>query len=203
VRPVTGDALLVGMGERYDLLVDVGDGVFPLVAVAEGKGGRAFAVLRTSRGATPPADVRPAELDRLLVTVADLRATSGVDLGPRPPTRSYRLALDGDMDRYRWTINGKTHHQAAPLEVQEGDRVRLVFENRSMMFHPMHLHGHTFQLQRAGSRGPGPRKDTVIVRPMERITVEFQAANPGRWMLHCHNAYHQAAGMMTTLAYQP
>jgi len=203
VRPVTGDALLVGMGERYDLLVDVGDGVFPLVAVAEGKGGRAFAVLRTSRGATPRADVGPAELDRLLVTVADLRATGAVDLGKRPPTRSYRLALDGDMDNYRWTINGKTHHQAVPLEVQEGERVRLVFENRSMMFHPMHLHGHTFQVQREGSRGPGPRKDTVIVRPMERITVEFQAANPGRWMLHCHNAYHQAAGMMTTLAYQP
>jgi len=177
-------------------------GVFPLVAVAEGKGGRAFAVLRTSSGATPRADVGPAELDRLLVTVADLRATGAVDLGKRPPTRSYRLALDGDMDNYRWTINGKTHHQAVPLEVQEGERVRLVFENRSMMFHPMHLHGHTFQVQREGSRGPGPRKDTVIVRPMERITVEFEAANPGRWMLHCHNAYHQAAGMMTTLAYQ-
>ena len=203
VRPVTGDALLVGMGERYDLLVDLRDGVFPLVAVAEGKGGRAFAVVRTSRGATRSADVRPAELDRLLVTVADLQATGAVDLGTRSPTRSYRLVLDGDMDSYRWTINGKTHHEAAPLDIREGERVRLEFENRSMMFHPMHLHGHTFQVQRAGNRRPGPRKDTVIVRPMERITVEFEAGNPGRWMLHCHNAYHQAAGMMTTLAYLP
>jgi FtsP/CotA-like multicopper oxidase with cupredoxin domain len=203
VRPVTGDALLLGMGERYDLLVDLQDGVFPLVAVAEGKGGRAFAVVRTSRGAKPRASVRPPELDRLVITVADLRATAAVDLGPRSPTRTYRLALDGDMNRYRWTINGKTHHAAAPLHLREGERVRLIFENRSMMFHPMHLHGHTFQLQRAGSRRPGPRKDTVIVRPMERITVDFEAGNPGRWMLHCHNAYHQAAGMMTTLAYLP
>jgi FtsP/CotA-like multicopper oxidase with cupredoxin domain len=203
VRPVTGDALLVGMGERYDLLVDVGDGVFPLVAVAEGKGGQALAVVRTGRGATPPVKVRPVELDRVLVTVADLRAADAVDLGTRAPTRSYRLVLDGDMQRYRWTINGTTHHQVAPLDVRVGDRVRLVFENRSMMFHPMHLHGHTFQVQRTGRRRPGPRKDTVIVRPMERITVAFNADNPGRWMLHCHNAYHQAAGMMTTLAYQP
>ena len=43
----------------------------------------------------------------------------------------------------------------------------------------------------------------MIVRPMERITVEFEAGNRGRWMLHCHNAYHQAAGMMTTLSYLP
>jgi len=203
VRPVTGDAVLVGMGERYDLLVDLRDGVFPLVAVAEGKGGQVLAVVRTSPGATPRADVGPAELDRMLVTVEDLRATGAVDLGPRSPTRSYRLALDGDMDRYRWTINGKTHHEAAPLEVGEGERLRLVFENRSMMFHPMHLHGHTFQVQRAGKRRPGPRKDTVIVRPLERLTVELDAGNPGRWMLHCHNAYHQAAGMMTTLSYLP
>jgi multicopper oxidase len=71
------------------------------------------------------------------------------------------------------------------------------------MFHPMHLHGHTFQVRRTGARNPGPRKDTVIVRPGERVTVDFDAANPGRWMLHCHNAYHQAGGMMTELIYAP
>ena len=86
-----------------------------------------------------------------------------------------------------------------PLEVRDGERVRLVFENRSMMFHPMHLHGHTFQV-RDGHR-PGPRKDTVVVRPMRRVTVDLETANPGQWMIHCHNAYHQQAGMMTTLSY--
>jgi FtsP/CotA-like multicopper oxidase with cupredoxin domain len=35
------------------------------------------------------------------------------------------------------------------------------------------------------------------------VTVDLDARNPGRWMLHCHNAYHQASGMMTTLAYLP
>jgi FtsP/CotA-like multicopper oxidase with cupredoxin domain len=68
-----------------------------------------------------------------------------------------------------------------------------------MLFHPMHLHGHTFQV-RDGSR-PGARKDTVVVRPMQRVTVDLEASNPGQWMVHCHNAYHQEAGMMTTLSY--
>jgi FtsP/CotA-like multicopper oxidase with cupredoxin domain len=70
------------------------------------------------------------------------------------------------------------------------------------MFHPMHLHGHTFQVRRTGDRVPGPRKDTVIVRPTERVVVDFDAGNPGHWMLHCHNAYHAAGGMMTELVYE-
>jgi multicopper oxidase len=202
IRPVTGDALLIAMGERYDVQVELGDGAFPLVALAEGKDARAFAVVRTGSGATPGAGVRPAELDRWVVTVADLDADPAVDLGRRPVARTHRLVLDGDMQTYRWTINGHAHHGGAPLTARQGERVRLQFENRSPMFHPMHLHGHTFQVRRAVERLPGPRKDTVIVRPLERVTVELDADNPGRWMLHCHNAYHQAGGMMTTLAYE-
>jgi FtsP/CotA-like multicopper oxidase with cupredoxin domain len=202
VLPVTGDALLVGMGERYDLIVQVEDGAFPLVAVAEGKAAQALAVVRTSQGSAPRANARPKELRGRLLTVGDLQAAAGADLGRAAPQRTHRLVLDGSMEPYRWTINGRTMHKSAPLQVREGERVRLVFENRSTMFHPMHLHGHTFQVRQAHTRAPGPRKDTVIVRPKERVTVDFDAANPGRWMLHCHNAYHAAGGMMTELSYE-
>jgi multicopper oxidase len=202
VHPVTGDALLLAMGERYDAIVQVQDGVFPLVAVAEGKGAQGLAVIRTNRGTAPRATANPKELRRRLLTVNDLQATPDVDLGPVAPQRSHRLVLDGSMSTYRWTINGHTMHGGAPLKVRLGERVRLVFENRSTMFHPMHLHGHTFQVRRTGDRVPGPRKDTVIVRPTERVVVDFDAGNPGRWMLHCHNAYHAAGGMMTELVYE-
>lgn len=69
-----------------------------------------------------------------------------------------------------------------------------------MMWHPMHLHGHTFQVIKPDGSA-GPRKDTVIVLPMQRLTVALVADNPGLWMLHCHNTYHQRAGMMTRLNY--
>jgi FtsP/CotA-like multicopper oxidase with cupredoxin domain len=203
VLPVTTDALLLGMGERYDAIAELDGGVFPLVAVAEGKSAQALAVVRTGRGPTPGPNVRLPELGRRLLTVDDLQASPGVDLARVSPHRTHRLVLDGNMATYRWTINGHTMHKGAPLEVREGERVRLVFDNRSTMFHPMHLHGHTFQVRRSGARAPGPRKDTVIVRPGERVTVDFDAGNPGRWMLHCHNAYHQAGGMMTELIYAP
>ena len=54
-------------------------------------------------------------------------------------------------------------------------------------------------LQADGRRGP--RKDTLIVLPKQKLTVALVADNPGDWMMHCHNAYHQEAGMMTTLDY--
>ncbi|AZQ40895.1 hypothetical protein EJ357_43485 [Streptomyces cyaneochromogenes] len=86
---------------------------------------------------------------------------------------------------------------AHPLIVEAGERVRLDFVNRSTMWHPMHLHGHTYQLA-----ADGPRKDTVIVLPKKTVSVAFDADNPGQWMLHCHNAYHAEAGMMAVLGYR-
>ena len=67
----------------------------------------------------------------------------------------------------------------------------------TMMFHPMHVHGHTFALA-----GTGVRKDTVIIAPMRYLDVDLDADNPGQWALHCHNIYHAEAGMMTTLSYR-
>ena len=76
----------------------------------------------------------------------------------------------------------------------------MTFTNRTMMWHPMHLHGHTFQMLDS-SGGLGARKDSTIVLPMRSVTVALVADNPGMWMLHCHNSYHQEAGMMTSLDY--
>ena len=103
------------------------------------------------------------------------------------------------MGGYVWTINGRTYDRVQPLTVRQGQSTRLRIRNRSMMVHPMHLHGHTFQLGNAG--GTGPRKDTVLVPPMGGVDVDLLADNPGRWMIHCHNAYHMEAGMMSQLDY--
>lgn len=201
VEPVTVDTILIGMAERYDIAVTVPDsGVFPLVALAEGKGGQALALLRTGAGDTPPAGARPVELDGRLLTLADLAATRAVSLSPKTPDRTHRVVLTNDSDAYRWRINGKTFDDRSPLELSEGERVRLVFDNRTTMFHPMHLHGHTFQVQDPLGT-PGPRKDTVIVRPKEKVAIDFVGDNPGEWLLHCHTLYHQEVGMTTTLAY--
>lgn len=197
VVPATTEALLVGMGERYDVLVTLGDGAFPLVAAAEGKTGQGLAVVRTGVGAVPPGDAAPTELGRAVLLGSGLSATQEVGLGRRAVDRTHDLVLGGSMADYRWTINGKTFDDADPLHVREGERVRLRLRNMTMMFHPMHLHGHTF-----GLASTGVRKDTVIVRPMQTLDIDFDADNPGQWATHCHNIYHAEAGMMTTVSYR-
>jgi FtsP/CotA-like multicopper oxidase with cupredoxin domain len=196
VVPVTTDALLIGMGERYDVLVTVGDGVFPLVALAEGKRGNALALVRSAAGTPPAASARPAELAGSVTVGTDLTAADTVRLQPKEVDRRHDLRLSGSLSPYRWMINHKIFHEGDSLPVEAGQRVRLRFQNHSRMFHPMHVHGHTFALVRGGAR-----KDTVIVAPLQTLEVDFDANNPGQWMTHCHNIYHAETGMMTALSY--
>ena len=196
LQPTDADAVVLGMGERLDVTVVVNDGVFPLVAVAEGKTGLARVLVRTSSGSAPDEGYRPGELTGRIPWVPGLPAAEDIRLPGRTDTKRLDVALGGGMHEYRWTINGRTGDDPEPLVVSEGDRVRLRLANATMMFHPMHLHGHTVQVA-----GGGPRKDTVVVRPHERLDVVLDADNPGQWMLHCHNAFHMETGMMTRLDY--
>ncbi len=191
------DALLLGMGERYDVLVTAGDGVFPLTALAEGKKASGLALLRTGGGAAPKKSVRPKELDGKLLTAERLKAAASVRLKPGGPDRTITMRLTGSMAKYDWAINGRRYDPEQRYPVKAGERVRLSFVNATTMWHPMHLHGHTFALP-----GGGPRKDTAIVLPGKSLAVDFDARNPGLWMLHCHNVYHAESGMMTVLGYR-
>ena len=199
VVPTEVDALLLGMGERYDVLVTAADGVFPLVASAEGKNAVARALLSTGAGRAPDAAFRPAELTRRVGTVDTFTAAPQVQL-PTTSDLSMQARLTGSMMHYDWAINGRPYDQTVPLTIHEGQNATLTFTNQTAMWHPMHLHGHTFQVIKADG-SPGPRKDTVIVTPMQTVSVLLVADNPGVWMLHCHNGYHMDAGMMTTLNY--
>ncbi|MDT9692999.1 multicopper oxidase family protein [Streptomyces sp. P9(2023)] len=197
VEQATTEALLLGMGERYDVLVTAKDGVFPLTALAEGKQQTAMAILRTGGGAAPKASVRPKELDGKLLQAGQLKAADPVRLKSGKPDRTIKLELTGSMAKYDWAINGKKYDPAQRYGVRSGERVRLSFVNTTQMWHPMHLHGHTFSLPNGGAR-----KDTAIVLPGRTLHVDFDADNPGLWMIHCHNVYHAESGMMTVLGYR-
>ena len=107
------------------------------------------------------------------------------------------------MEKYIWLINGKAWPNNAPLVIKKGERVELHFINKTAMSHPMHLHGHVFQIKNInGIPFEGTMRDTILVLPYSTVKVHFDADNPGIWPLHCHNLYHQYAGMMTTLNYE-
>ena len=201
VVPFDVDAFIIGMGERYDVTIVVRSGAWPIIALAEGKDARAAAVLRTVDAtaiATPDLLAAIAELDGVWLRYADLRAAPSAALTPPSEIRSRTLQLTGGMGSYDWGIDGRPFGEHEPIEVEQGEWLSLAIENTTMMWHPIHLHGHTPQL---GELPGGARKDTVNVLPGTSVVLTFLADNPGEWMLHCHNAYHLEAGMATVLSY--
>ncbi|MFJ8542483.1 multicopper oxidase family protein [Streptomyces sp. NPDC093586] len=202
VKHAKTDALLVGMAERYDVLITARDGVFPLVALPEGKKGRALAVLRTDKGSKnlPPADAHPDELDGRTVPARRLVPDDSVALDDREPDREMRIRITGSMAKFDWGFDHKAYSEQERRPVRAGERVRLTLINATDMWHPMHLHGHTFAVN--GLDGVGARKDTAVVLPHRKLVLDFDADNPGLWMLHCHNQYHSESGMMTILGYR-
>jgi len=89
------------------------------------------------------------------------------------------------------------------LEIKQGEQVELVFTNQTGMSHPMHFHGHVFQVTEIdGMPLSGATRDTVLVALRQTVKVQFDATFPGYWMLHCHILYHQAGGMMSVVKYQ-
>jgi len=109
------------------------------------------------------------------------------------PDRTYALTLRGtDI-----VVAGLLPDDLLPVDA--GEWVRCTVRNESVNFHPVHLHGHHFQLATQGR----PLKDNAVVRARGgELTFDWRADNPGDWMLHCHNHYHMEDGMMRTVTYR-
>jgi len=137
-----------------------------------------------------------------VLTYRDLVA---LDRNPdvRAPERSLDIHLTGNMERFMWSFDGvkmSDHHE--PIPFIEGERVRVNLINDSMMSHPIHLHGHFFELV-TGKGDRAPRKHTVIVQPGGIATFDFTADALGDWAFHCHLLYHMHAGMMRVVSVRP
>ncbi|TPG39488.1 copper resistance system multicopper oxidase [Sphingomonas koreensis] len=114
----------------------------------------------------------------------------------RAPSRSLDVHLTGNMERFMWSFDGvKMSDAANPIPFRDGERVRVRLINDTMMAHPIHLHGHFFELV-TGHGDHGPRKHSVVVAPGGIVTFDLTADAPGDWAFHCHLLYHMMAGMM-------
>ena len=205
VHPMPGSRFGVAMGQRLDIELDVpgGGGAFPILALREGAKERTGLILATP-GATVTRVADMSEGDHPafsgdLAQEGALRAIS--PLPERAPVSQPMLMLGGSMMPYVWTINGQTWGNHVPVNAKSGERVEITFHNMSMMAHPMHLHGHAFQVvSTGGARFAGAVRDTVHVPPMGMVTVALDAGEAARWMLHCHHMPHLSTGMMTEFA---
>ncbi|MCC3646668.1 multicopper oxidase family protein [Cytobacillus oceanisediminis] len=119
----------------------------------------------------------------------------------------YKMDLNTAMDgsEMAYTINGNTFPETDNINVKEGDLVKVTLTNNSMMDdHPMHLHGHFFQVISKNGKpveGSPIMKDTINLKPGDEYVVAFKADNPGNWLFHCHDLHHATAGMVNMVKY--
>jgi len=138
-------------------------------------------------------------------TVLVYRDLVALDRNPdlRAPTRQLQIHLTGNMERYMWAFDGvKLNEVKAPIPFRQGERVRVTLVNDTMMAHPIHLHGHFFELV-TGHGDHAPRKHTINVAPGGTATFDLTADAVGDWAFHCHMLYHMHAGMMQVVTVRP
>ena len=205
IAPVVARRFPIAVAQRLDIRLAIprAPAAYPVLAVLEGESRQTGVILQA--GGAPIARVPDNASTASAALTLDLerRLRAAEPLKPRKADRVHTLNLTGEMAGYVWSINNVAWNKdVPPLPLAAGERVELIFVNKTPMPHPMHLHGHEFQVVEIdGKRFAGAVRDTVLVPPRRRVVVAFDANNPGLWALHCHLLYHLESGMFITLRY--
>lgn len=207
IKPIYGNRFQLAIAQRMDIIIHIPPkgGSFAILGQVEGLKDQTGLILTTN-----------AKLKPMVISSIASNAASAVDnqqelnlqsiekLPNKKISRVIKYVLTGDMSKYVWKINNQTWPNITPAIVKQGERVELDFINKTMMSHPMHLHGYGFKIISInGKRVDGAIRDTVLVPPNSDIKVVFDATEPGKWLVHCHLLYHMPNGMMTYLEVIP
>ncbi len=209
-QPIKDELLNIAPGERYDIeFIADNPGEWLLECHGDMKGTDGMKVNIQYEGQTNKTDKTNA---KETLPVVDITTYGKYKTGPFTLDQTYDVEYTMDlgtaMDKNGmvFTINGKTYPNTAPINVKKGDIVKVKLVNSSPMdVHPMHLHGHFFQILSKNGKpvtGSPLIKDSLNINPGEEYVVAFQADNPGNWMFHCHDLHHASAGMVTELKYK-
>jgi FtsP/CotA-like multicopper oxidase with cupredoxin domain len=203
VQPVPGRLFPLAMAQRLDILIDLpAAGTFPILARLEGSVRQTGIILATA-GARISRIADGTQAAPAIDNSLEARLAAAEPLAARAADVVHTIALGGGMKPYAWSMNGEYWPHITPLMLNQGQRIEIELVNRTMMAHPIHLHGHVFQVVAIDGRPlRGAVRDTVLVSPGGRVRIAFDADNPGRWAFHCHNLYHMETGMMTEFRYQ-
>lgn len=205
IDPIKAKEFQIAVAQRMDVEVTIPEkgGAFPILGQVEGTDQQAGIVLATKGAIIPKLNEKVKKIAPALDSSQEFKMHPLHPLDPRPFDTVLNFKLSGDMQTYVWKINDQLWPMIKPYKIKEGDRVEMVFSNDTGMAHPMHLHGHVFQVVEVNGEAleNGPMRDTILVLPHTTQKIVFDANNPGIWMTHCHMLYHMAAGMMTTTNY--
>ena len=204
VYPVQGTRFPLAIAQRADIRLQLpeGAGAWPVFFQVEGGRQRAAVIFQAGDGTVSKqsdAETEAAVLD--LSLEAQLRPVA--KRSDTPVSRTEIVMLTGGGADYVWGLNGKASMHDTLFRVREGERYEILMHNMTGMAHPMHLHGHYFNVVAIdGKRFTGALRDTVLVPPDVQVAIQFDADNPGNWAFHCHHIYHMNSGMMAAISYQ-
>ena len=211
VKPIRASRFPLAIAQRIDVMVQIpaGGGAFPILALRELSREQTGIFLATAGAPVKRLPTKGATPTGLLTLDQESQLSPVTPLTPKTPDQTSVLSLQGNMAKYVWMMNGVAFDVNNPgaeksqVQVKIGQRVALKFVNETPMSHPMHLHGHTFQVVEINGRPlQGPLRDTVLVPGKATVTVVFDANNPGLWFVHCHIMWHLEAGMAALLKYE-
>lgn len=206
IKPLKANKFQLSEGQRIDIVVTIpaSGGVFPILGQVEGLKNQTGLVLTTQKNLKTTLSPEATTVAPALNDAQELKLQSTDKFVNKPVDRVLKYTLTGNMSPYVWQINGQSWPNVTPFKVKQGQRVEMDFTNKSMMSHPMHLHGYTFKVVEVnGHKINGALRDTVLILPGETVKVVFDANETGKWFLHCHLAWHMPTGMMTYLEVDP
>lgn len=205
IKPLRASRFELAVAQRIDILITIPQkgGAFPVLAKGEGTNKQAGLILAIPDEKIPPLSSTTVDKAGRMTNAQEVLFQALSPLPIRPVDKRVTLELGGDMANYLWTLNGQSWPEVTPIVVEKGQRVEIIFKNVSSMAHPMHLHGHVFQVTEIdGQAISGAMRDTVLVLPRSTVAIQFDADNPGVWPLHCHVLYHLEGGMLTVVRYK-
>lgn len=200
IAPIKGRRFPMSMGQRIDVRLQLPNEArsFPILALREGSPHRTGLILRPSGAEIGKIAAQGTHDGPVLDLALESSLQALAPLAARAADKSFEMTLDGDMAAYKWGLGLNE-----PILADMGDRIEVKMTNMSMMAHPMHLHGHHFQVVAVDrQRIAGAVRDTVLIPPMRSVTIAVDATNSGQWAFHCHHLYHMATGMMSTFGYR-
>ncbi len=112
---------------------------------------------------------------------------------------SYKPQTNTMLNFNLWTFNSRVFPGIAPIVAQKNEKIRIRIGNLTMTNHPIHIHGHTFEV--AGTDGGWVPKSarwpevTTDIAVGQMRAIEMVADNPGDWAFHCHKSHHTMNAM--------
>jgi FtsP/CotA-like multicopper oxidase with cupredoxin domain len=211
VRPIRASRFPLAIAQRIDVMVQIppGGGAFPILALREASREQTGIFLATAGAPIQRLPVKGTTPTGLLTLDQESQLSAVTPLAPKAVDQTSVLRLQGNMAKYQWMMNDVVFDVNNPgvmksqVQVKMGQRVALKFVNETPMSHPMHLHGHSFEVVDINGRPlQGAMRDTVLVPGSSTVTVAFDANNPGLWFVHCHIMWHLEAGMAALVKYE-